>query len=85
MGRNRKVYDDDDGRSFADMDVDGMPWFARATHRSDPGPGNRDELSPRERRKALLGVFLAILAVTLIFGVAFLLVILLLDSARAIL
>ena len=27
MARKKKVYDDDDGRVIANMNVDGMPWY----------------------------------------------------------
>ena len=70
---NKKPYDDD-GRSFADMHVDGMPWFARLG--AKPDRSNCGEtLSPSERRHALLGIFAAIATVVLIFGAVFFIVI----------
>ncbi|MCX4312357.1 MAG: hypothetical protein OSJ83_00645 [Clostridia bacterium] len=27
MAKKRKHYDDDDGRTIVDMNVDGMPWY----------------------------------------------------------
>lgn len=29
MGKGRKSYDDDDGRVIANMNIDGMPWYAQ--------------------------------------------------------
>lgn len=29
MARGPKQYDDDDGRTIVDMDVEGMPWHSR--------------------------------------------------------
>lgn len=28
MAKGRKTYDDDDGRVIANMNIDGMPWYA---------------------------------------------------------
>lgn len=35
MARNRKQYDDDDGRTIVDMDVEGMPWHDRRMRKED--------------------------------------------------
>lgn len=35
MARNRKQYDDDDGRTIVDMDVEGMPWHDRRIRKED--------------------------------------------------
>lgn len=55
------------------MDVDGMPWFARIGAKPERNGG--ETLSPSERRHALLGIFAAIVAVVLIFGAVFFIVI----------
>ena len=79
MSRKKKIYDDDDGRSIADMNVDGMPWYdGRPQDQDRPkGPsGQQTELDRSTRGSALLGIFAAIAVVTVIFAVIFLLVIL---------
>ena len=79
MSRKKKLYEDDDGRSIADMNVDGMPWYdGRPQDQDRPrGPsGQSMELDRSTRGSALLGIFAAIAVVTLIFAVVFLLVIL---------
>lgn len=30
MARERKQYDDDDGRTIVDMNVEGMPWYDKS-------------------------------------------------------
>lgn len=47
--RKRKVYDDDDGRVIAPMDVDGMPWHNRHAPKKRSGDGE-----PPEREKLVL-------------------------------
>ena len=79
MSRKKRIYEDDDGRSIADMNVDGMPWYdSRPQDQDRPkGPsGQQTELDRSTRGSALLGIFAAIAVVTLIFAVVFLLVIL---------
>ncbi len=79
MSRKKKIYEDDDGRSIADMNVDGMPWYdGRPQDQDRPkGPsGQQTELDRSTRGSALLGIFAAIAVVTVIFAVIFLLVIL---------
>ena len=79
MSRKKRIYEDDDGRSIADMNLDGMPWFdGRPQDQDRPkGPsGQQTELDRSTRGSALLGIFAAIAVVTVIFAVIFLLVIL---------
>jgi hypothetical protein len=79
MSRKKKIYEDDDGRSIADMNVDGMPWYdGRPQDQDRPkGPsGQQTELDRSTRGSALLGILAAIAVVTVIFAVIFLLVIL---------
>lgn len=67
MARKPKKYDDDDGRTIADMNVEGMPWYVK---RTTPSPENTDEkieLSPRETSALMGGVLKAALLVGLAF------------------
>ncbi len=80
MARKRKVYDDDDGHTIADMNVEGMPWYDRARKdRTETG-----ELKPpmdRSQRKAtIFAVVLAALLIALVFGVGYFVVIFLMDT-----
>lgn len=46
MAREPKQYDDDDGRTICDMDVEGMPWHDRRVRRERRQKA-REELSER--------------------------------------
>ena len=35
MARGPKQYEDDDGRTIVDMNVDGMPWYDRRKRREE--------------------------------------------------
>ncbi len=58
----------DDGRTIADMDVDGMPWYLKRQNQSQPGD---TPLSPEQMRAYRFAAVKAALAVALIFGGAF--------------
>lgn len=84
MKRKKKVYDDDDGRVISSMNVDGMPWY-RAKSKDDPLEAERmrlkreeDELqlTKKEKRAMMGGVFAAALLVAGVFALAGLLFIL---------
>ena len=80
--RNKKVYDDDDGRVIAPMNVDGMPW--RQGNADAPSKGERENsnsqnelhLTDGEKRAMMGGVFAAALLVAGIFLLAGLLFVL---------
>jgi len=74
----RRTYDDDDGRTIADMNVEGMPWYDRSRRRGRTGDAFRPD--PAQRRSLILGVLAAVLLVTLVFGGAYFLVILLMSN-----
>ncbi len=82
MSRKQKIYDDDDGRSFADMNVDGMPWTLRKRTRDQSGSGGLEDLSAEDKRHIMTGVFIAVIAATLIFGAIFLFAILLMNGFK---
>ncbi len=67
--RIKKVYDDDDGRVIAPMNVDGMPWASTNTHaqpesESEKGDNDQIQLTPKEQRAMMGGVLAASLLVT---------------------
>jgi len=81
MARSPKQYEDDDGRTVADMNVEGMPWFDRNREHRKGKKAQEDgiELPPGTKGSAFLGILAAIALVTVIFAVVFLLVILIIT------
>ena len=82
MKKERKnKYDDDDGRVIAPMNIDGMPWYS-GNHKlfgnKQPSEQNSGDiqLTPKETRAMLGGVFAAALLVAGVFALAALLFIL---------
>jgi len=79
MSRNRKIYDDDDGRTIANMNVEGMPWYDRRERREARARargGGSFEVDRKDRKFIILGILAACAVVTVIFAAIFLLVIL---------
>lgn len=81
MPRKRKPDPEDDGRVIANMDVEGMPWY-RGLCQSERPPVSPDEKPPElmtrgEKAAMIRGVVGAALAVAAVFGVGYLLLILL--------
>lgn len=73
----RKKYDDDDGRTVANMNVDGMPWYASNPSNNATENSGIHGKSDRWGDLALVwGVLKAALLVTAIFAVGYLLFIL---------
>lgn len=79
--RKKKQYDDDDGRTIANMNVEGMPWYHKENrdqtslagqdtgekrHGSDSF-GEKITLSAKEGRAMMRGVLLAAFLVGAIF------------------
>lgn len=72
MKEKKKRTDfEDDGRTVANMNVDGMPWYS-PTRTDDTKP----ELTPSEKKAVLGGVVKAVLIVSGVFALAFTLFIL---------
>lgn len=71
----RRQYDDDDGRTIVNMNVDGMPWYRPTGEKSD-----RPKLTPRETRSVIAGVLAAALLVCAVFAVGYFLFILFCDK-----
>ena len=86
--RKRKKFEDDDGRTIVNMNVDGMPWYASSPSRSKRKPTESESKSgtspasgsesfgKAENLAVAWGVLKAILLVTAVFVVGYLLFIL---------
>lgn len=75
MGKREEF--EDDGRTIADMNVDGMPWYLEKKEKQ-PEP-EKIELTKEEGRAMMGGILKATLLVTLAFGVGLTVFILLCD------
>lgn len=83
MARRNKVYDDDDGRTIADMsDVSGPSMFLpRKSGRKKPmmeqeeSSGSQQEWDPKDRRIYVFGALRAALLIALVYAVGFALII----------
>jgi len=73
MKRKHEQYEEDDGETIVNMNVDGMPWY-RADKGTQADPNRpRASLSSPEGRAALKGTIIAALVFIAIFvGGAFL-------------
>ena len=68
MARKKKVYDDDDGRVIANMNVDGMPWYTGADRRGKRmSQADADDLTKGETRAIVAGAMKAGLLVAGVF------------------
>jgi hypothetical protein len=83
MAGRKRIYDDDDGRTIANMDVDGMPWYSggsrRGRRREGEDNSGKSPMSPTERRATLFAVACAALLIAAIFGIGYFLLIFLMD------
>ena len=75
MARKPRIYDDDDGRTVADMNVEGLPWYVQKREKPPAGE-TPEELDPAQKRAALRGMLAAALLIAGIFIVGALLFIL---------
>lgn len=73
----RRDYPDDDGRTLADMNVEGMPWY-RPKQETDAS--EKVHLTAQESRWAMWGALKAALLVAAIFAGVFALFILFCDN-----
>ena len=78
MARRNNLPPDDDGRSYADMNIDGMPWFSRKA--KEERKEEKTNLSRSEARSAAFGAIAAALLITLIFAAVFAAFILFCDN-----
>ena len=77
MGKRKREEFEDDGRTIANMNVDGMPWYLEKREKQ-PEP-EKIELTKEESRAMMGGILKATLLVTLAFGVGLTVFILLCD------
>ncbi len=79
MAKQRKRYDDDDGRVIASMNVDGMPWYQRSERferKKRAQASDFSDLTKEETREILKGAMKAALLIAGVFILAMLLFIL---------
>lgn len=78
MKKNKKQKFIDDGRTIADMNVEGMPWYNPVSNKAgtDASKSELTSLSGKETAAMIKGVMAAALLVAVIFIVVFLLFIL---------
>ena len=68
---------EDDGKSYTNMNVEGMPWYRPKT----PGDeGKKPDLNPKEARQVIWGTLKAALLIAGIYAVVFFLFILFCDN-----
>ncbi|MBQ8830609.1 MAG: hypothetical protein IJ017_03315 [Oscillospiraceae bacterium] len=68
MARKKKVYDDDDGRVIANMNVDGMPWYSGDDRRGKrASESDMSDLTKSEARAIVTGAMKAGLLVAGVF------------------
>lgn len=77
--KKRREYDDDDGRTIANMNVDGMPWYVPKQKNSESSDSEPVYLSGKEKLSMYFGVLKAVALVSGVFILGYLLVILLLT------
>ena len=70
MARQKRppLPEGDDGKTIANMNVEGMPWFLEKKNQAMPG---REPLSPEQLRQYRFAAVKAGLLVALVFGAAF--------------
>lgn len=76
--KRKEIYEPDDGRSYADMNVEGMPWY-RPENRDGETKGEKVELTKEETKSFMWGTLKAACLIALIFGGVYFLFILFLD------
>lgn len=79
MPKDKRLEREDDGRTYANMNVEGMPWY-RPESPQQPRNEEKVQLSPSEARAAIWGALKAALLVAAVFGVGFFLFILFCDK-----
>ena len=80
MSRKPRTYDDDDGHTIADMNVEGMPWYDRAQRNRTEDGKTKPPLDRSQRQATILAVVTAALLIALAFGVGYFILIFLMDT-----
>ena len=79
MAKDKRQMQEDDGRTYANMNVEGMPWY-RPEKEDQPQSEEKIQLTKSEARWAMWGALKAALLVTGVFAVVFFLFILFCDQ-----
>ena len=80
MARKPRIYDDDDGHTIADMNVEGMPWYDRAQRDRTEDGKPKPPLDRSQRQATIFAVVAAALLIALVFGVGYFILIFLMDT-----
>ena len=69
----KKTDYEDDGRTIADMNVEGMPWYVQGDERRSKGAdaSSHDQMTDEETKMYRFAALKAALLVVLVFGLAF--------------
>ena len=76
MTRNKRLPEGDDGHVIANMNVEGMPWYAPEENKPFPGYTPGSLLDKRQTRFALWGALKASLLVCTVFSIGIILFVL---------
>ncbi len=66
----KRTYDDDDGRTIAPMNIEGMPWYKPEAPERRPDGTEPEPLTKEEARMYTLAAVKAGLTIVSVFGVA---------------
>ena len=66
----KRTYDDDDGRTIAPMNIEGMPWYKPEAPERRPDGTEPEPLTKEEARIYTLAAVKAGLTIVSVFGVA---------------
>lgn len=83
MGREKRQYDDDDGRVICEMDLDGMPYQARRNRGRSEEPVNSASgggMTRSEARRFTANALLAVLLIGTVFSATWILLTLFLTK-----
>lgn len=63
----KKIYDDDDGRIIANMNIEGTPWYVPGKH-GDANPVSEENMPGK---KEMFHIIMGALAAGLLIGIVF--------------
>ena len=65
--------EEDDGRTIANMNVEGMPWYVKGDEEREKGAASasHEQMTPEEVRRYRFAALKAALLVALVFGIVF--------------
>lgn len=76
----KRTYDDDDGRTIAPMNIEGMPWYKPEAPERRPDGTEPEPLTKEEARMYTLAAVKAGLTIASVFGIAIYLFLLFCDK-----